>query len=43
MQITHQEYFITSTETGSPENFTLIVSALLRLLTRMEFVKYENS
>ena len=39
-QITHQKYMITSTETSSPENFTLTV---LRLLTHKEFVKYGNS
>ena len=39
----HQKNMITSTETTSPENFTLAASPVLRLLTRKEFVKYGNS
>ena len=43
MQIIQQKYMITSKETASPENFTLMSSPVLSLLTRKEFVKYGNS
>ena len=43
MQIIQQKYMITSTKTASPENYTLTVFPVLRLLTYKEFVKYGNS
>ena len=38
MQITHQKYIITSTETVNPENFTLTASPVLRLLPAMSLL-----
>ena len=41
MQITHQKYMITSTETESPENFTLTAFLVLRLLPARSLLSME--
>ena len=41
MQITHQKYMITSTETASPENLMLTASPVLRLLPARSLLSME--